>query len=178
MYYKLYIDSVFILQTAGNLYLLSLAGRILECTATHKRILAGAVMGALLSCTAVMIPVGTMGVRIAVSAVPVSLFMLRAVFRIGRCRKLLYASLVLAGCGFFLGSVMIWILNRLRTVLKGNMGRLPEDGGDPSANDRLQVLRAGACGHGKSPVGSGQRETGQPDQQRTGSADIARIQTG
>ena len=122
MYYKLYIDSVFILQTAGNLYLLSLAGRILECTATHKRILAGAVMGALLSCTAVMIPVGTMGVRIAVSAVPVSLFMLRAVFRIGRCRKLLYASLVLAGCGFFLGSVMIWILNRLRTVLKGNMG--------------------------------------------------------
>ena len=31
MYYKLYIDSVFLLQMTSNLYLLSLAGKILLC---------------------------------------------------------------------------------------------------------------------------------------------------
>ena len=30
----------------------------------------------------------------------------------------------MAGCGFFLGSIMIWILNRLRMVLKGNVSML------------------------------------------------------
>ncbi len=121
MYYKLYIDSVFILQMTGNVYLLSLAGQILECTATHRRIWAGAAMGALFSCIAVTLPLGTAGMRSALSAVPVSLGMLWAVYRIGRLRRLLRASLVLAGCGFFLGSGMIWILNCLRTVLRGNV---------------------------------------------------------
>lgn len=122
MYYKLYIDSVFLLQMTSNLYLLSLAGRILECTATHKRIFAGAAAGALMSCLALATPLGTVGVRSFVSAVPVSMCMLWAVFRIGHGKKLLYASMVFAGCGFFLGSVMIWIQNRLRTILKGKLG--------------------------------------------------------
>ena len=124
MYYKLYIDSVFILQMASNLYLLSLAGQILECTATHKRIWMGAAAGAAMVCIAIVAPVGTVGVRILVSAIPVSMCMLRAAFRISRGKKLIHASLVMAGCGFFLGSVMIWILNRLRTVLRGRVSLL------------------------------------------------------
>ena len=63
MYYKLYIDSVFILQLTTNLYLLSLAGRFLRCTATHGKKWLGAVTGALLSCLMIMIPVGNMGDR-------------------------------------------------------------------------------------------------------------------
>ena len=122
MHYKLYIDSVFLLQTAGNVCLLSLAGQILECTATHRRIIAGAMAGALLSCIAAVLPFGTLGARSAASAVPVSMCMLWMVYRIGRCKKLFYASFVLAGCGFFWGSIMIWILNRLRTVLNGAGG--------------------------------------------------------
>ncbi len=122
MHYKLYIDSVFLLQTASNICLLSLAGQILECTATHRRITAGAMAGALLSCIAIVLPFGTLGARSVVSAVPVSMCMLRLVYRIGRCRKLLYASFVLAGCGFFLGSIMIWILNCLRKLLNGTAG--------------------------------------------------------
>ena len=121
MYYKLYIDSVFILQMTSNLYLLSLSERILKCTATHVRILMGAAIGALMTCFAIMVPIGTVGVRILVSAIPVSMCMLRTAFRIGRGKKLIHASLVLAGCGFFLGSIMIWILNRLRMVLRGNI---------------------------------------------------------
>lgn len=118
MYYKLYIDSVFILQAASNLCLLSLAGKVLKCTATHKRIWFGAGSGAVMACGLMLIPFGTIGIRMAVGAVPVSMCMLCVVFRIRHGRKLIHASLVMAGCGFFLGSVMIWILNHLRMVLK------------------------------------------------------------
>ena len=124
MYYKLYIDSVFILQMTSNLYLLSLAGQILKCTATHKRIWMGAAAGAAMICIVIAVPVGTVGVRILVSAVPVSMCMLRAAFRIHHGKRLIYASVILAGCGFFLGSMMIWILNRLRTVLRGHVSLL------------------------------------------------------
>ena len=119
MYYKLYIDSVFILQFITNLYLLSLAGRFLRCTATHGRKCLGAVFGAVLSCLTLMLPVGSMGGRIFVSALPVSVGMMYITYRIHSIRKLIHSSLVMAGCGFFLGSVMIWILNRLRVILRG-----------------------------------------------------------
>ena len=46
MYYKLYIDSVFILQMTTDLYLLSLAGQIMRRTATRRRIWLGAAAGA------------------------------------------------------------------------------------------------------------------------------------
>ena len=124
MYYKLYIDSVFILQMTSNLYLLSLAGQILKCTATHKRIWMGAAMGASMICIAILMPVGTVGIRILVSTVPVSICMLRVAFRIRHGKKLIRGSLVMAGCGFFLGSIMIWILNHLRMVLRGNVSWL------------------------------------------------------
>ncbi len=119
MYYKLYLDSVFILQMTSNLYLLSLAGKILGCTATHRRIWFGAAVGALMVCMVILVPAGTMGARILTATVPVSMCMLCITFRICHRRSLLHGSLVMAGCGFFSGSIMIWILNRLRTFLNG-----------------------------------------------------------
>lgn len=121
MYYKLYIDSIFILQMTSNLYLLSLTGQILKCTATHRRIWLGALMGALMFSAVIMVPVGTVGIRLLTGAVPVSICMLVVSFRIYHGKKLIHGSLVMAGCGFFLGSIMIWILNRLRMVFKGNV---------------------------------------------------------
>lgn len=119
MYYKLYIDSVFILQMANNLYMLSLAGKILKCTATHRRIWLGAAVGAMLVCLALLVPVGPVGARILVSAIPVSMCVLCVTFRIYHGRELIHGSLVMAGCGFFSGSIMIWILNHFRVVLNG-----------------------------------------------------------
>ena len=121
MYYKLYIDSVFILQMTSNLYMLFLTGRILKCTATHRRIWFGAMIGAVIFSAVIMVPVGMVGIRILISAIPVSMCMLSVSFRIYHSKKLIRGSLVMAGCGFFLGSIMIWILNRLRMVLRGNM---------------------------------------------------------
>ena len=82
MYYKLYLDSVFILQMTSNLYLLSLAGKILGCTATHRRIWFGAAAGALMVCMVVVVPAATMGARILTATVPVSMCMLCITFRI------------------------------------------------------------------------------------------------
>lgn len=121
MYYKLYIDSIFILQMTSNLFMLSLTGRILKCTATHRRIMFGAFLGAAIFCAVIVAPVGTVGIRLFLGAIPVSMCMLRVSFRIRHSRNLFHGSLAMAGCGFFLGSIMIWVLNRLRMVLRENM---------------------------------------------------------
>ena len=117
MYYKLYIDSFFILQMTGSLYLLSLAGKILKCTATHGRIWLGAAAGAVTTCLLVLIPAGPVGVRMLAGAVPVSMGMLCITYGMHHIGNLIHGSLVMAGCGFFSGSVMIWILNRFRMIL-------------------------------------------------------------
>ncbi len=122
MYYKLYIDSVFILQLSTNLFLLSLAGQMMRRTATRRRIWLGAAVGAGMSCLGLLLPVFSMGVRLLLFAVPVSMCMMCLTYRIYGVRDLLKASLVMASAGFFLGGVMIWILNRLRFVMKGNGG--------------------------------------------------------
>lgn len=119
MYYKLYIDSVFVLQMTMNLYLLSLAGQILRCTATHRRRWLGALAGALMSCFVLCLPIFTVGGRLLLSAVPVSMVMMCLTYRIYSVSRLLKASLTMAAAGFFLGGAMIWILNRLRPVMKG-----------------------------------------------------------
>ncbi len=124
MYYKLYIDSVFILQMTTNLYLLSLTGQMLRCTATRQRIWLGAAAGAGMSCVCLVLPVFTVGVRLLLSAVPVSMCMMWFTYRIYSVRRLFAASFSMAAAGFFFGGVMIWILNRLRVVLKGRGGFL------------------------------------------------------
>lgn len=122
MYYKLYIDSVFILQMTTDLYLLSLAGQIMRRTATRRKIWLGAAVGAGMSCLFLMLPVFTVGGRLLLGSVPVSMCMMCLTYQIHGVRSLLEASLLMAAAGFFLGGGMIWILNRLRTVMKGNGG--------------------------------------------------------
>lgn len=122
MYYKLYIDSVFILQMTTDLYLLSLAGQIMRRTATRRKIWLGAAVGAGMSCLCLMLPVFTVGGRLLLSSVPVSMCMMCLTYQIHGVRSLFGASLWMAAAGFFFGGGMIWILNRLRTVLRGRGG--------------------------------------------------------
>lgn len=118
MYYKLYIDSVFILQMMTDLYLLSLAGQILRRTATRRRICLGAAVGAGMSCLFLLLPVFTVGGRLVLGALPVSMCMMCLTYRIYGVRRLFRASLAMAVAGFFLGGAMIWILKRLRFVIR------------------------------------------------------------
>ncbi|MCM1039263.1 MAG: sigma-E processing peptidase SpoIIGA [Roseburia sp.] len=109
MYYKLYIDSVFFIQFVMNLYLLSTTGKILKCTATHRRILFGALLGAGMICLVIAVPAGSLRIRLFVGAIPVSIAMIRVVFAIRMPKLLIKSSIVMAVCGFFLGSIVLWL---------------------------------------------------------------------
>lgn len=121
MQYKLYIDSVFILQMTTNLYLLSLAGRILRCTATHRRIWLGAAAGAAVSCLFLGLPFFTVGIRLLLGAAPVSMCMMCLAFRIHGWGRLFRACLVMAAVGFFWGGAMLWMLSRLGPLRQGGL---------------------------------------------------------
>ena len=110
MYYKVYIDSVFLIQFVLDLYLLSITGKVLKCTATHGRILAAAALGAALICLVILVPLGNIRLRLLCGVIPVSVCMLRTAFAIRSPRLLAGSSLAMACCGFLQGSVMTWIL--------------------------------------------------------------------
>jgi hypothetical protein len=68
---------------------------------------------------AIIIPIGMIGIRLLIAAIPVSMVMLKVAYGEQDFRKLFHSSLCMAGCGFFLGSAMIWLLNRMKILLKG-----------------------------------------------------------
>lgn len=122
MYYKLYIDSVFFVQLVMNLYLLSITGKILKCTATHRRIFCGALLGAGAMCLLMILPVGTIQSRLFGGIVPVSMCMMRMVFGIPFSKRLLQSSLLMGMSGFFFGSIILWLDKE--TAWKGMKGKL------------------------------------------------------
>lgn len=122
MYYKLYIDSVFFIQFVMNLYLLSITGKVLKCTATHRRILPGALLGAGLICLVMLLPVGNLRIRLFFGVIPVSMSMIRFVFAIRKPGLLLKSSMVMAVCGFFMGSVVVWVCAKLPWMERSRYG--------------------------------------------------------
>ena len=112
MYYKLYIDSEFFVQFVMNLYLLSITGKILKCTATHGRILSGALLGAGMICLVILFPVCNLRIRLAIGVIPVSMCMIRAAFVIRQPRLLFKGSMVMGACGFLMGGVVLWLSGR------------------------------------------------------------------
>lgn len=112
MYYKLYIDSVFFVQFVMNLYLLSITGKVLKCTATHGRILSGALLGAGMICLVILFPAGNLRIRLAIGVIPVSMCMIRAAFAIRRPELLFKSSMVMGTCGFLMGGVVLWLSGR------------------------------------------------------------------
>ncbi|MCM1427398.1 MAG: sigma-E processing peptidase SpoIIGA [Eubacterium sp.] len=113
MYYKLYIDSVFFIQFVMNLYLLSITGKILKCTATHGRIVLGALLGAGMICLVILLPAGSIRIRLLFGVIPVSMIMIYAAFALRTLRLLMKAGMVMAMGGFFMGSVVVWLTRRL-----------------------------------------------------------------
>ena len=112
VYYKLYIDSVFFIQFVMNLYLLSITGKVLKCTATHRRMIPGALLGAGMICLVILFPVWNLRIRLAFGVIPVSMSMIRFVFAIRPLSRLVKSSIVMGVCGFFMGSVVLWLTGR------------------------------------------------------------------
>lgn len=122
MYYKLYLDCLFVQQLLFNLYMLILIRKVLKCTATHFRMILGAVAGAAITCIFLVIPALPLAVRLYVSVLPANLCMLYLAFR---CRKvMLFRAFMTASAGcFFAGSMISWLLRR--TAIR----KLPGGGG-------------------------------------------------
>ena len=57
MQYELYIDVFFCINFMMDYILLMLLKKMLSCTATHGRIIAGALTGALLTCIVMLLPI-------------------------------------------------------------------------------------------------------------------------
>ena len=112
MYYKLYIDSVFFIQFVMNLCLLSITGKILKCTATHLRIIFGALLGAVIICLVILLPLFNMKIRLIIGAIPVSMIMIRVVFKVHTPRLLIKSCMVMAFYSFLLGSIVLWLDSR------------------------------------------------------------------
>lgn len=122
MYYKLYIDSVFFIQFVMNLYLLSVTEKVLKCTATHGRILFGALLGAGMICLVILMPLWNLRIRLMIGVIPVSICMIRIVFHIRPFKLLMKSSMLMAVCGFFMGSIVLWLTGRYAWIAKRQYG--------------------------------------------------------
>ncbi|MCM1175422.1 MAG: sigma-E processing peptidase SpoIIGA [Blautia sp.] len=122
MYYKLYIDSVFFVQFVMNLYLLSITGKVLKCTATHRRMIPGALLGAGMICLVILFPVFSLRIRLALGVIPVSMSMIRVVFAVRPLPRLIKSSIVMGVCGFFMGSIVLWMTSRFPWVEERRYG--------------------------------------------------------
>lgn len=80
MQYEIYIDSLFLLDFAMNLYLLLLVNRSLNHTATWKRLLAGAAFGGAGYCLMFFLPFSYVPVKILFVGIPVNAGVLYVTF--------------------------------------------------------------------------------------------------
>lgn len=122
MYYKLYIDSVFFIQLVMNMYLLSITGKFLKCTATHGRIFLSALLGAGMICMVILLPVLNLRVRLLIGAVPVSMVMVSAAFGMQSFKLIVKRSMVMAVFGLIFGSTVIWLDRQLAWTERWSYG--------------------------------------------------------
>lgn len=122
MYYKLYIDSVFFIQLVMNIYLLSITGKFLKCTATHLRIFLGALLGAGMICTVILLPAFNLKVRLLMGVIPVSMVMISVVFKLRSPKLIVKSSMVMAVCGLFFGSAVLWLARQLAWTKRWKYG--------------------------------------------------------
>lgn len=112
MYYEVYIDSLFLLQFFLNLYLLGLVNRMLYHAASGKRVLGGAVLGAVCSLVPFLLPIKLsygMLCSFLMSILSMSLFVFRT-FRLAQLLKVLEKMLVMT---LLLGGMLLFLLKLL-----------------------------------------------------------------
>ncbi len=109
VYYEIYIDSLLLLNFVMNLYCLGLVNRVLMRTATRKRIIAGALLGAFSYLIPFLLP-GS-GVIKAVVCFPVSaVVMILLVFRPGHIKAFFHVAGLLLAASFVLGGALLFLI--------------------------------------------------------------------
>lgn len=106
VYYELYIDVFFLVNFMMDYLLLRLTGKMMKCSATHGRIVAGAAAGALCACAAMVIPWINTFVKFILLHAAGSILMVKIGFKIGWDRTFLRACIMLYISAFLVGGVM------------------------------------------------------------------------
>lgn len=109
MYYELYIDSLLLINFVMNLYLLELVNRSMLRTATRRRILGGAALGAVLYLLSFLIP-GPGWLKLILGVLLSALGMIVVTFRTKSLKGLLQAAEKLVMYSFLLGGCLLFLI--------------------------------------------------------------------
>lgn len=115
MYYELYADVLFLVNTMMDYLLLLLVRKMLKCSATHGRIFLGAVTGSLLTCIIVILPIPYSVLKFMLFHMLVNTFMIRVGLKIRHIRTFAKAFFMLYIGGFLLGGVLEYLGQYVRT---------------------------------------------------------------
>ncbi len=114
MYYELYIDVFFVQNFVMDYILLLLTKQMLRCSATHKRVCLGAVLGSFFTCVVIVLPIPFAFVKFILFHVLVNTFMIRAGLKIKTRTEFAKAYFLLYIGSFLLGGIMQSLQNYLR----------------------------------------------------------------
>ena len=106
MYYELYIDVLFLINFMMDYILLLLVNKMLKCTATHGRICIGAVLGAVLTCVIIVVPMPYTFIKQILFHVLVNTCMIYVGLKIKQLRSFVKAIIMLYIGSFLLGGII------------------------------------------------------------------------
>ncbi len=112
MYYELYVDSLLLVNFVMNLYLLLLVNRSMFRTATRKRILLGAALGALPVCLSLP-GIGPLRLKMMLGSILGSIVMIAVTFRVRNIRAFLKVAERLFLYAILMGGTMLLLFKKI-----------------------------------------------------------------
>lgn len=107
MHYEVYLDSYFWLNFALNCFILYLTGRLLGFRIIYKRLLAGALTAAVLSCIGIFLPLPG-SLKLSLWQICCSALAIQAAFGLKQKKIFCYALLLQFGAGSMVSGMVIW----------------------------------------------------------------------
>ena len=114
MYYEIYMDVFFLVNFMMDYLLLAAVCRMLAGKFRRRRVLPGAVLGSLLTCLTMMLPVPGF-VKLLLYHVAVNTVMIKAAIPVHGMREFVKAFFMLYGGGFLLGGIFSFFGQYIRT---------------------------------------------------------------
>ena len=112
MYYEVYIDVIFLINTVMNFLLLLIVKKILKGSSSNLRLIAGSCVGSLGVCILVLLPAMHPLISFIIKYGAISFIMIRISFRLREIRELLKSMLILYLVTFIFGGVLEFLYNQ------------------------------------------------------------------
>ena len=114
MYYELYVDVLFLVNFMMDYILLLIVRKMLSCSATHGRVCLGALVGSLLTCIVVILPIPYAFLKFVLFHMFVNTCMIRVGLKIKTIPSFVKAIIMLYIGGFLLGGIMEYFSQYVR----------------------------------------------------------------